>query len=169
MAEEEDDLPPPYSLIEQSQNPTPRPTVRPKPSTPLTVLSAPVSDAGPQHSRLVVSSSSNTSLPSPVSVQDVPSSTDRKLLAFKVVTKKIKRQLVTLEDIRTHLMLLRAFRLFKEKVEDPYSDSVVSDIVPSVGRGISLKGRWLWFLEMAVERSVSFRVLVRSDPSLCHN
>ena len=68
--------------------------------------------------------------------------------------KNIKRELVTLEDIKTHLRLLRAFRLFKQKVEDPYSDPEVGEIVPPVGRGLGVKGRWLWFLEMAVERPV---------------
>lgn len=158
MAEEEDDLPPPYSLVEQPSNPTPRPTVRPKPSTPRTVLSAAVSDAGPLYSRPVVGPSSNASLLSRAPAMDVPSSTDLELSAFKVVTKKIKRQLVTLEDTKTHLRLLRAFRLFRKKVEDPYSDPGVSEIVPPVGRGIGPKGRWLWFLEMAVERSASFQV-----------
>ena len=70
--------------------------------------------------------------------------------------KNIKRELVTLEDIKTHLRLLRAFRLFKQKVEDPYSDPEVGEIVPPVGRGLGVKGRWLWFLEMAVERPVHF-------------
>lgn len=70
------------------------------------------------------------------------------------MTAKVARQLVTLEDIKTHLRLLRAFRLFKEKVEDPYSDPRVAGIVPPVGRAIGVNGRWLWFLEMAVERCV---------------
>ena len=61
---------------------------------------------------------------------------------------------MTVERVGTHLRLMRAFKLFRERVEDPYSDPAAADLVPPVGRSIGTKGRWLWFLEMAVERFV---------------
>jgi hypothetical protein len=113
----------------------------------------------------VAGSSSNVPLFSEVSrvsrqfsVNDAPSSPDPTLPAFKTVM--VKKQLVTLKNIKAHLTLLRAFRFFKEKVEDPYSDPEVAGIVAPIGRVLSVKGRWLWFLEMAAERSVCFSVLV---------
>lgn len=156
----EEDLPPPYSLtVEQPQDPAPQPSLRARPST-LYARShlASVSEPGLLHPppRAGPSSSSNVSLSNYVSGNSASSDAKIDLSAFKVVTRNLKKQLVTLEEVKTHLKLLRAFGLFKEKVEDPYSDPEVAGIVPPVGRGIGVKGRWLWFLEMAVERSVCF-------------
>ena len=50
--------------------------------------------------------------------------------------------------------MLRAFKLFQEKVEDLYSYPELADVVPPIARSAGAKGRWLWFLEMAVERCV---------------
>ena len=158
----EEDLPPPYSLIvEQPRNPTPQPSLRPRPSAshvrshPASVsepgLLYPLPRAGPSSS-----SSSGVSLSSYASGNSASSDATLDLSAFKVVTRNVKRQLVTLEEVKTHLRLLRAFRLFKKKVEDPYSDPEVAGLVPPVGKVIGVKGRWLWFLEMAVERFVCF-------------
>lgn len=155
MAEEEP--PPPYSPAEQTPDLIPQPSISLRPSAPRS-LSASVSNPGLLHPRPAAGPSSNVSLPTRVSASNASTKTNLELSAFKVVTRNITRQLVTLEDIETHLGLLRAFRLFKEKVENLYSDLEMSQIVPSIGREISVKGRWLWFLEMAVERSVPFRV-----------
>jgi hypothetical protein len=156
MAEEEP--PPPYSpAVEQPSDPTPQPSARLEPSVSLASLSGSASEPGLLRPRLVAGPSSNVSPPSYVSSSNISSSTDLELSAFKVVTNNIKRQLVTLEDIKTHLRLLRAFRLFKEKVEDLYSYPEVGRVVLStIERHISPKERWLWFLQMAVERSVFF-------------
>ena len=93
-----------------------------------------------------------------------PSHSD--LTTFNVGTKNLKRPLVTIAQVKTHLRLLRAFKRFQQKVEDLYSDSEVADVVPPIARSVGVKGRWLWFLEMAVERCVyscllsSFCVLI---------
>ena len=161
--------PPPYSLAEeQESNPTPtltpqpQPQPRPQPSLRLKPSASPLNlRPGPDPPlRPSPGSSSNVPLPSAGPASDGSSSTvplsylDSAM--FSPVTKKVKRPLVTIEDIRTHLRLLRAFKLFQEKVEDPYSDPEVADAVPPIGKSIGVKGRWLWFLEMGVERSVFF-------------
>ncbi|KAF9779250.1 hypothetical protein BJ322DRAFT_450903 [Thelephora terrestris] len=152
----EEDLPPPYSLtleVEQPRDPTPRPRVAPKPSASLLRSSRPASVSSPGALNPLGPSSSSHGLPTyRASASAKPPGTNLDLSAFTAITMNIKRQLVTLGDIKTHLRLLRAFKLFKEKVGDPYSDPSVGEIVPPVGRGIGVKGRWLWFLEMAVER-----------------
>lgn len=89
------------------------------------------------------------------------------LTTFGIGTKKIKRPLVTIAQVKPHLRLLRAFKLFQEKVEDLYSDPEVADVVPPIARSVGAKGRWLWFLEMAVERSVYYSRLVWSIFFLC--
>lgn len=155
--------PPPYALVVKLppySTPTSPSTAHLSRSASQTSLSAiglepgvsrprPVSTPGP---------SSNVSLPSRIFASKVSSSTDLDLSSFKVVTENVDRQLVTLEDIKTHLRLLGAFRLFKEKVENPYFDDEVVRVVRHPDMDISPKGRWLWFLEMAVERSVFFQV-----------
>ncbi|KAF9646512.1 hypothetical protein BDM02DRAFT_3008899 [Thelephora ganbajun] len=146
------ELPPPYSLADEQQpGKTPQPSVRLKPSaSPL--RSCPGTDHPESfHLRPEAGPSSNIPLSSQVSASD-ESLSPLDLSAFKAVTKSVKRPLVTAEQIKTHLRLLRAFRLFQEKVEDLYSDPDIADVVPSIGRSIGAKGRWLWFLEMAVER-----------------
>lgn len=75
----------------------------------------------------------------------------------------LKKPLVTVEQIRSHLRLLRAFKRFQEKVEDPYSDPGMENVLPPIARSVGAKGRWLWFLEMAVERCVYFSPI----PAFC--
>lgn len=150
---DEEELPPPYSLVEHLPNPTPRPSVRPRPSAYSRSLSTSAADLRPRpvsHGPI-----SNASFSSRGSTIHASSSTNPGSLPFGIV----KKQLVTLDDVKTHLRFLRAFKMFREKVEDPYSDPELSEIVPPIGRDIGPHGRWLWFLEMAVERSVSFQVL----------
>ena len=150
-------LRPPYPRtadVEQPGNPTPRPNVDPEPSLPRPPP-VPASAPGSSYS---FGPSSNLHVPDPphVAASYETLGTTINLSAFQALTKNIERELVTLKDIVAQLRLLRAFRLFKQKVEDPYSDPDVRDIVPPVGRGLSAKERWLWFLEMAVERPVHF-------------
>lgn len=155
---DEEDLPPPYTpAAEEPPTLTPRPSVHLRPAASSRLLSGSASDLRRPHPRplTVAGPSSNVSLPSRLSTSHVPPNTKLQLSGFSVVAGRAKRQLVTVEEIKTHLRLLRAFRLFKEKVENLYSDPEVSGIVPSVGKVIGAKGRWLWFLEMAVERSVT--------------
>lgn len=160
----EEDLPPPYSLEdEQRQNSIPQPSiVHSESSISSTSLGLPPAFESDSNTLRPISGagqSSSISLPSPAYSRGTFPSTALDLSAFKAVTTKVKRQLVALEDIETHLRLLRAFQLFKGKVEDPYSDPRVAEILPSVGRGICTNGRWLWFLEMAVERCALFSSL----------
>ena len=170
--------PPPYSLnvsdewnqdssIVQPQNPplTPsasRPSLRSIPDPDTSPSSAP--NPSP-------SSSSDVAPPTPVSATDMSSSTLPPsyfdLTTFGIGTKKIKRPLVTIAQVKSHLRLLRAFKLFQEKVEDLYSDPEAADVVPPIARSVGAKGRWLWFLEMAVERSACYSRLVRSIFFLC--
>ena len=148
---DEEDPPPPYSLVEQPL----QPSVDLKPPVAESALSAPISEPGVLYHSPALGPSPNTSFrASHGSASNVSSSADLDLSPFKAITKKIKRQLVTLEDLKTHLRMLEAFRLFKEIVEDPFSDPEVARVVRHIH--IDPKGRWLWFLEMAVERSVSF-------------
>lgn len=151
----EAELPPPYSLTDEQQpDSTPQPSLRPTPSASPTLRPTPDPELHPSPSPS--SSALGPPPPSSVSASDVssnalpPSYLD--LTAFSIGTKKLKSPLVTIEQIRSHLRLLRAFKLFQDRVEDPYSYSEVADVVPPIGRSIGVKGRWLWFLEMAVER-----------------
>jgi len=149
MAERE--LPPLYSLAdEQHSDSTPQPSSLLRPSAPPSLRLSPDPGLHPGPG-----SNSNVSLRSRSSVSDRSSSVlPQSYLdstTFSIGTKIIKKPLITIEQIKSHSRLLRAFKLSQEKVEDPYSDPGVADVVPPVGR-------WLRFLEMAVERSVYFSV-----------
>jgi len=76
------------------------------------------------------------------------------LTTFSVWMKNLKRPPVTIAQVKSHLRLLGAFKRFQQKVEDLYSDPEVANVVPPIARLVGAKGRWLWFLEMAVERCV---------------
>lgn len=148
-------LPPPYSLTEERE-PDPIPQQRPH-LTPTT--------SSPSLRSSFCRNSNIPPLPTPPNPVHAnerspgalpPSYFD--VTTFSIGTKSLTRPLVTLEQVKLHLRLLRAFKLFQQKVEDPYSDPVVADVVPPIGRSIGAKGRWLWFLEMAVERYACFFV-----------
>ena len=153
------ELPPPYSLADEpnanqtlqpgSAHLTPsasRQSLRPGPTEPGFYPSPNPSSIIPPSVSASVPTTSNGS----------PSTLPPSYLGLTTfgVGKKLEKPLVTIEQIKSHLKLLRAFKLFQEKVEDPYSDPEVADVVPPIGRSVGTKGRWLWFLEMAVERSV---------------
>lgn len=160
MAEAE--LPPPYSPADEQQpNSTPQPSLHPSPSTTPSLRPSP--DPGLRPSP---GPSSNLTLPFLASESDRSSGalppSYLNLTTFSIGTKKIKKPLVMIEHIQSHLRLMRAFKLFQEKVEDPYSDPEGGSVLPPIGKSIGVKGRWLWFLEMAVER---YLVFVWSDYS----
>lgn len=152
-------LPPPYSLNEEQdtdlstvqslRNPPPwtpsdsRPSLRPGPEPEAS------SDSSPNPSLGV-----RTLTPIPATTHS-PSHSD--LTTPSVGTKNLKRPLVTIAQVKSHLRLLRAFKLFQRKVEDLYSYSEAADVVPPIARSVGAKGRLLWFLEMAVERCVCVR------------
>lgn len=142
-------FPPPYSLTEERElDPTPQQSPHLTPTT---------SSNSRQSLRLKLNASTPpVPHPNPVMTNEGPSSplppSYFDLTKFSIGTKSLTRPLVTLEQIKAHLRLLRAFKLFQQRVEDPYSDPSVADSVPPIGRSLGAKGRWLWFLEMAVER-----------------
>ena len=125
--------PTPSSSLGPSPGPSPNPTPRPEPNVPL---------------------------PNPIPTNEGASSTlppqYSDSTGFSIGGRSLKSPLVTVEQVKTHLKLLRAFKLFQEKVEDPYSDPGMEDVLPPIGRSVGAKGRWLWFLEMAVERCAHF-------------
>ena len=147
----EPELPPPYSFEVQQEPPIPasQPSLRLMPSASL--LSPHPSPLPSSHP----SPASNVSLPSTGSSSNAVPPTFLDKSVFGSVAKRVKRPLVAVERVKTHLRLMRAFKRFRERVEDPYSDPAAADVVPPVGRSIGTKGRWLWFLEMAVERFVA--------------
>jgi hypothetical protein len=82
------------------------------------------------------------------------------LSAFRVVTRKITRQLVTLGDIEQDpIEVVEGFQKFQGKGERPWFNYEVVRVVPYLERENDPKGRWLRFLQMAVERPLSHRFL----------
>lgn len=112
----------------------------------------PAPDLDLQHTPPVAGPSSDVTSSIRTSASDALSNKDPVLLEFG-----FRKHLVAIEDIKAHLRLLSAFRLFEEKVKGLDSHPKMSS-VPYVEREKDPKGMWLWFLEMAVERSVSFWV-----------
>ena len=171
-------LPPPYSLIDGlDANPTPQqspkltlstsPSLEPSrgPSRGPSLGPSPSPSLGPSPSPSLGPSprpspgpEPNVPPPNPIPANEGASSLPppqySDLTTFRVGEKTLSKPLVTVEQVKSHLRLLRAFRLFQEKVEDPYSDPGMADVLPPIGRSVGAKGRWLWFLEMAVERCV---------------
>ena len=54
--------------------------------------------------------------------------------------------------IKAHLRLLRAFQALKWRVQNPDSYPEVASKIPPRARSLNQKGRWIWFLQLAVER-----------------
>lgn len=59
---------------------------------------------------------------------------------------------LTPEHIKAHLRLLRAFQALKWRVQDPSSYPEVASRIPPRARSLSANDRWVWFLQLAVER-----------------
>ena len=60
---------------------------------------------------------------------------------------------ITTSQLKVHLGLLRAFRDLKLKVQD---NSDPSDMFPPLAGALDPEARWVWFLELALERYVRF-------------
>ena len=46
------------------------------------------------------------------------------------------------------------FALMKQKVEDPNLDPQLTETMPLLAKALPPEERWMWFLELAVERYV---------------
>ena len=68
---------------------------------------------------------------------------------FRVGRAITPAPLLTPSQIRVHLGLLRAFRELKLKVQE--SSEIVSAFPPLAG-ALDPEARWVWFLELALER-----------------
>ena len=44
--------------------------------------------------------------------------------------------------------------LMKQKVEDPDSNPQLTDKIPLIAKALPPEERWVWFLELAVERYI---------------
>ena len=59
---------------------------------------------------------------------------------------------LTSEHIKAHLRLLRAIQALKWRVQDPDSYPEVASRIPPRARSLKADDRWVWFLQLAVER-----------------
>jgi len=59
---------------------------------------------------------------------------------------------LTPEHIKAHLRLLRSFQALKWRVQDPDSYPEVASRIPPRARSLNANDRWVWFLQLAVER-----------------
>lgn len=59
---------------------------------------------------------------------------------------------LTPEHFKAHLRLLRAFQALKWRVQDPDSYPEVASRIPPRARSLNANDRWIWFLQLAVER-----------------
>lgn len=85
--------------------------------------------------------------PSPrLSHEDIP---------FTISGQKVTSPLVPLEQLRSHLRLLKMFASMKQKVENPDSDPQLAQTIPPLAKALTPEKRWEWFLELAAERCVS--------------
>ena len=62
---------------------------------------------------------------------------------------------VTPSQLKIHLGLLRAFRDLKLKVQD---NSDVGNAFPPLAGALDQEARWVWFLELALERYAAHRL-----------
>ena len=84
--------------------------------------------------------------------------------AFSIGTRTVSRPLVSSEQLKSHLRLLGMFALMKRKVQDPSLDPELLEAIPALAKELSPEERWVWFLELAVERCV----LVTNGFPACH-
>jgi hypothetical protein len=59
---------------------------------------------------------------------------------------------LTPEHIKAHLRLLRAFQALKWRVQNPDSYPEVASRIPPTAKSLNPNDRWIWFLQLAVER-----------------
>jgi hypothetical protein len=68
--------------------------------------------------------------------------------------QRVTRPLISIQQLKSHLRLLGMFALLKEKVEVPELDPQLVQTIPPLAGALSPGKRWIWFLELAVERYV---------------
>jgi len=72
--------------------------------------------------------------------------------SFTIGSWTVSCPLVSIGQLKSHLRLLGIFMLMKQKVENP--DSNPCGTIPPLARAPPPEERWVWFLELAVERYV---------------
>lgn len=73
---------------------------------------------------------------------------------FPVGGKTPKGPFATISQLKAHLGLLRAFRELKNRVTDLEANRDAHDKLPLLARELDPQQRWVWFLELALERCV---------------
>lgn len=58
----------------------------------------------------------------------------------------------TISQLKAHLGLLKAFGELKNRVTDLEANQDVRNELPSLARELEPQRRWIWFLELALER-----------------
>jgi len=81
-----------------------------------------------------------------------PSSLDDNRSIISSVPSVSANPTLTPEHIKAHLRLLRAFQALKWRVQDPDSYPEVAPKIPPRARSLDANDRWVWFLQLAVER-----------------
>lgn len=70
------------------------------------------------------------------------------------------------KHIKAHLRLLRAFQALKWRVQNPDSYPEVASKIPPRARSLNQDDRWIWFLQLAVERCANLPPHSSSDLSM---
>ena len=65
-----------------------------------------------------------------------------------------KKPFVAISQLKAHLGLLRGFRELKNRVTDLQANQGVRDKLPLLARELGPQQRWIWFLELALERCI---------------
>ena len=103
-----------------------------------------VKDSAPSQSRLLETSSSTvTAAPHDDPPEYIAQS---QFCVGKAVTPV---PFITPSQLKIHLGLLKAFRELKLKVQE---NSDVANAFPPLARALDSEARWVWFLELALER-----------------
>ena len=98
-----------------------------------------------QSDTLKAASTTGTAVPAGDSPEYAPQS------QFLVGKRTTPAPLLTPSQIQVHLGLLRAFRELKLKVQE---SSDVANSFPPLAGALDPEARWVWFLELALERCV---------------
>lgn len=75
-------------------------------------------------------------------------------IRFPVGGKTPKGPFVTISQLKAHLGLLRAFRELKNRVTDLETNRDTRDKLSLLARELEPQQRWVWFLELALERCI---------------
>ena len=75
-------------------------------------------------------------------------------IRFPVGGKSPKGPFVTTSQLKAHFGLLRAFGELKNQVTDLEANRDAHDKLPSLARELEPQQRWVWFLELALERCI---------------